>query len=49
MGYQTPIVVDHGSLVEMTQILSIAGPVEDSGNKAIPFHHTPPATAPSGP
>lgn len=41
--YETPEVQDYGSLQAITEMLSVTGLTEDSANKAVPFHHTPPA------
>jgi hypothetical protein len=45
--YAKPVVIDYGTLVELTQLTGLFGP-EDSANKAVPIHHVP-ASAPPGP
>lgn len=46
--YEAPVVEDAGTLVDLTQALSINGD-EDGMSKAVPMHHQPPASAPASP
>ena len=47
--YTPPELRDYGSLVELTEMQSITGFIEDSNIKVQPFHHTPPSSVPAGP
>jgi hypothetical protein len=46
MDYSAPSVRDYGTIRDMTWMLAVVGPIEDSAIKAIPFHHTPPSSSP---
>lgn len=46
MTYETPTIVDHGTLVEMTAMMNVGGPVDTYGQSP-PGHSCP--TGPPGP
>ena len=43
MSYETPTIVDHGSLTELTAMMNVGGPVDTHGN-AVPGHSCPTGT-----
>ena len=42
--YETPVVIDYGTLVEITAATGLFGS-EDGATTLIPFHHNPSAPA----
>ncbi len=49
MHYEPPTVRDYGDLLRMTGMQAVTGLTEDSAIKAVPFHHEPPVSTPTGP